>query len=230
MNASAAYSLALKRWIILLTMALTLPACGLHRAMEPFSVIAPEIDASRSDRADVQPVDWALAVRRPISDRTRDSESILVRTDNFRLLPYSGAVWLDNVPDLLRASMIEALESKGVLEAVGRTGRGGRFFVLETELRQFEAVEDGSGNLVVALDIRGSLINPRGGEVLAAKSFSAREPSEGSTLDTLIPAFERALTSYVDALGDWIVRAGQEAQLDQRRDPDHSLDSNPERE
>jgi len=124
--------------------------------------------------------------------------------------------------------MIEALESKGVLEAVGRTGRGARFFVLETELRQFEAVEDGSGNLVVALDIRGSLINPRGGELLAAKSFSAREPSEGSTLDTLIPAFERALSSYVDSLGAWIVRTGQEAVLTQQRGQHETLDSSSE--
>jgi len=210
MKLPVAYVCGLKRWILLLAMAVTLSACGLNRAMEPFSVIAPEIDTSQLEQAAASSVDWGIAVRRPTTDRTRDSESILVRSGDFRLLPYSGAVWLDNAPDLLRASMIEALESMPALEAVGRTGRGRRFLVLETELRHFEAVDDGSGRLVVTLDIRSSLINPRGGDLLAAKSFSALEMADANTLDELVPAFERAITAYVAELGHWVLQAARE--------------------
>jgi cholesterol transport system auxiliary component len=212
MNFSADYVSGLKRWPMLVTIVVTLSACGLHRAMEPFSVIAPEIDTSQLEQGSAVPVDWGIAVRRPTTDRTRDSESILVRTGDFRLLPYSGAVWLDNAPDLLRASMVEALESMPALGAVGRTGRGRRFLVLETELRHFEALDNGSGKLVVTLDIRASLINPRGGDLLAAKSFSALETANSNTLDELVPAFERALTAYVAEMGDWVLQAARETE------------------
>lgn len=194
-----------------------LPACGLNRAMAPFSVIAPELDHSALP-AHGEAVAWGLAVRRPIADRTRDSERILIRTDDFRLLPYPGAVWLDNAPDLLRATMIEALESPGAFAAVGRTGRGGQFLVLETELRRFEAVDDGSGNLVIELELRGSLINPRGGALLAARSFSHRQPAGGDSLEALIPAFNRALTRYVVDLDAWLTGAGQTIDLNDALD------------
>lgn len=212
MNVTHKHPFQSYRWLLILTALALLTACGLNRTMAPFSVIAPEVDLSAM-QAQGNPVEWGVAVRRPVADRTRDSERILVRSDDFRLLPYSGAVWLDNAPDLLRASMIEALESLAIFTAVGRTGRGGHFLVLETELRRFEAVDDGTGNLVVELEMRASLINPRGGALLAARSFSGREPASGATLDAVIPAFERVLTRYVAELGEWLTGAGQEIDL-----------------
>ena len=197
----------LGRAALVIVMALMLSACSLNQAT-PFSVIAPAINTEALMVQD-QTVDWALAVRRPIADRTRDSEQILVRSDGFRLLPYAGAVWLDAAPDLLRALMIEALESSGAFLAVDRAGRGGEFLVLETEILRFEAVDEGAGGLAVELELRASLVNPRGGVLIAAETFKIRQMAVDNSLDGLIPAFESALTDLVDALGQWIVAAGE---------------------
>lgn len=188
-----------------------LSACGLSRTT-PFSVIAPEINAPELMRQET-PVAWALAVRRPVTDRTRDSEQILVRADGFRLLPYPGAVWLDAVPDLLRALMIEALQTSGAFAAVDRVGRGGEFFVLETELLRFEAADKGADDLDVEIELRASLINPRGGALIAAETFKVHQNSADSSLDRLIPAFESALTDLVVKLGEWTVSASERDSL-----------------
>ncbi|MEE4297082.1 MAG: ABC-type transport auxiliary lipoprotein family protein [Wenzhouxiangella sp.] len=191
------------RAILVAAACFILSGCGFSRTT-PFSVVAPEIDLQAVIQQDA-PVDWAIAVRRPVTDRTRDSEQILVRSDGFRLLPYPGAVWLDAAPDLLRALMIQALQTSGGFAAVDRVGRGGEFFVLETELLRFEAVDEGAGDLVVELELRASLINPRGGALIDAETFNVRQASADSSLNGLIPAFESALTDLVVELGRWTV-------------------------
>ncbi len=178
-----------------------LSGCGLNRTTA-FSVIAPEINVSEATQR-AAPVDWGLAVRRPVADRTRDSEQILVRTDGFRLLPFAGAVWLDAAPDLLRALIIDSLASSGDFAAVDRVGRGGEFFVLETELLRFEAVDSGADSLTVELELRASLVDPRGGALIAAETFAARQIAAGKSIETLIPAFETALADLIAELGVW---------------------------
>jgi ABC-type uncharacterized transport system auxiliary subunit len=199
------------RAALIIAISLMLCACSLRQAT-PFSVIAPAID-SQAFKANEPAVDWALAVRRPVTDRTRDSEQILVRSDGYRLLPYAGAVWLDAAPDLLRALMIEALASSGAFAAVDRVGRGGDFLVLETEILRFEAVDEGTGSLAVELGLRASLVNPRGGVLVAGETFRMREVAVGTSLDGLIPAFESALTDLLVAIGQWAMAADERSSL-----------------
>jgi cholesterol transport system auxiliary component len=186
---------------------LTVSACALARPATSVAVIAPQIDAL--SRQDGPGLDWALQVRRPVTDRMRDSEQILIRTDNSRLQPYPGASWLDNAPDMLQALMVQTLSDSGRLAGVGRSGNLRSRFALATELRRFEGVDDGSGGLSVELLIQASLIDQRSGSVAASRSFPIREPVGGRQLDTLVPAFERAIHGYLDELTAWVLDEGQ---------------------
>lgn len=207
MNPPPMKSRQLRRLVIGVAMVLVLSACVLGRPSTPVAVIAPQVDSGLY--RDGPTVDWALQVRRPLADRMRDSEQILIRTGTSRLQPYPAASWLDNAPDMLQALMVQTLSDSGRFAGVGRAGNLRSRFALATELRHFEGVDDGSGELSVELLIQASLIDQRSGSVAASRSFRIREPVAGRQLDALVPAFERAMQRYFDELLGWVLAEGE---------------------
>lgn len=184
-----------------------LSACGLTRPLDPVSVLAPEVEL-RSDPAWPE-VDWAVQVRRPVTDRMRDSERLFVRVGGSRLQAYPGAIWLDQAPDLLQALTIQALEDSGRFQGAGRAGALRSRFALDTEIRRFDAVDTGASDLHVELVVSVRLIALRTGQALAARTIVVSERSTGTQLDPLVAAFERALVSYFTELLPWILEEGQ---------------------
>lgn len=180
---------------------------GLTRQLEPVSVLAPEV-AVAPDQAWPE-VDWSIQVRRPVSDRMRDSERLFVRVGGSRLQAYPGAVWLDQAPDMLQALTVQALEDSGRFQGVGRAGGLRSRFALDTEVRRFDAVDDGSQNLGVELVMQVSLISQRSGLVAASRTFEVNQRSNGNQLDPLVAAFERALAAYFIELLPWVLEQGQ---------------------
>lgn len=187
--------------------ALSLSACGLGGRSAPVTIVAPQIDLAT--QAQWPEVDWALQVRRPVADRMRDSERILIRTGSSRLQTYPAVAWLDNAPDMLQALMIHALDDSDRFAAVGRPGNLRARFALATELRRFEGVDDQAAAMTVELVIQSNLIDQRSGAVVASRTFRVTEPAAGNQLDALVPAFERAIQNYFEGLIDWVLVEGQ---------------------
>ncbi len=186
---------------------LSLSACGLGRTMEPIGILAPEIDAPLGQ--DLEEVDWGVQVRRPTTDRMRDSERVLVRAAPSRLQAYPGVSWLDNAPDLLQMLTIQALEDSGRFQGVGRVGGLQTRFILATELRRFEGVDDGSPDLSARLVVHAKLVSQRSGRLVASRTFRFDEPASGKEIDPLVTAFERALQRYFEDLLPWLITEGQ---------------------
>lgn len=199
-------------WVFGLALCLGLSGCGLMRPLDPVSVLAPEVEL-RSDPAWPE-VDWAVQVRRPVTDRMRDSERLFVRVGGSRLQAYPGAVWLDQAPDLLQTLTIQALEDSGRFQGVGRAGALRSRFALDTEIRRFDAVDTGAADLHVELVVSVRLIAQRSGQALAARTIEVSEQSTGTQLDPLVGAFERALAAYFAELLPWILEQGQIAAED----------------
>ena len=207
------------RCALLLLSCLLLTACGFGRQISPVSIIAPEIRLEAD--TDWAEVDWAIQVQRPMADRMRDSERVLVRTAPSRLQPYPGTAWLDNLPDMVLTLTIQALQDSGRFQAVARAGGLRTRFTLATELRRFDAVDDGGDGLQVELVIQGTLIAQGSGRVLATRTFQVNEPSRGKNIDPLVLAFERAMSRYFQELTGWILAEGAQAaedDEDRRRD------------
>jgi ABC-type uncharacterized transport system auxiliary subunit len=75
-----------------------------------------------------------------------DTDRILALTGDSELKPFSGARWVDSLPELTESLVSRSLEESGRFEPV--TGRGGssvRPCDLELELREFYATLDSSG-------------------------------------------------------------------------------------
>lgn len=196
------------RLSLMLLACLLASGCGLSRQLEPVSVLAPDVTFSPDEAW--PSVDWSIQVRRPVSDRMRDSERLFVRVGGSRLQAYPGTVWLDQTPDMIQALTVQALEDSARFEGVGRAGAVRSRFALDTEIRRFEAVDRGAADLAVDVVIQARLVAQRSGQVVATRTFEMNQASSGQQLDALVTAFELALADYFGQLLPWVLVQGQQ--------------------
>lgn len=195
------------RGLALVGLATLVSGCMLARSADPHAVIAPQVDMPVD--ADWPEVDWTLLIQRPRTDRMRDSDRIMVRVGDSRLEPYPGAVWLDELPDMVQALMIEAFEDSGRFVAVGRTGAIRSPLSLVTEIRRFEAVDSGGGMLEIELSLQARLVDHASERVRSSRTFTRRHEVQGSGVEALIPAFEAAMSALFADIADWLLAEGE---------------------
>jgi cholesterol transport system auxiliary component len=199
----------------LMSLALVIPlvgGCMLARSPGSVSIIAPQLDTVAE--ADWPEVEWAVLVQRPVADQMRNSDRVLVRVSRSRLQPWPEAAWLDSMPDMVHGLMIQSLEDSGRFAGVGRVGGMRSRFGLISEIRSFEAVDDGSGRLVVELGMRVNLVHQPTGRVMATRSFEESRSVDGRSLDAVVIAFEEAMVGLFADITGWLLSAGEEATAD----------------
>ncbi len=187
-----------------------LGGCMLGRSSAPLSILAPELHTEA--RPANQRVPWSLQVQRPVTDAMRDSDRVLVRLSQSRLQTYAGAAWLDSAPEMLQALMIRSFSDAGTFDGVSRAGGMRTRYSLASELRHFEAVDDGSGTLTVEITLQANLIHQRSARAVASRSFVQRQRIEGSGLDNLVAGFEKSLHGLMTELTDWVLTESASAE------------------
>lgn len=177
--------------------ALVLTGCMLggeattYRLIEP---AAPELEFGGASQA-------TLAIVRPRTDRTRDTSRIIVRRER-TLLPWSGASWIDRLPDLVQDMLVDSLD--GRLATVGRAGELDADYRLELEVHRFELARSGD-RLVAEVDLSARLRDASGRILDSTRVADGDELSEGESLEAAVAALERAFADVARALGDWLV-------------------------
>jgi cholesterol transport system auxiliary component len=194
---------------LLLGVLIGLAGCvRLPQPSEPVRLVAPQIRITADPAWPNVP--WTLAVQRPISDQTRGSARIVVRSGGSRLSYYPGLAWLDEMPDMLQALVLQGFVDSGRIPSAGRPGTAQARYGLATEVRRFDAVDDGRG-LTVELELQAGLVELRTGRMLAARVFTSRAPVSGSGADRLTEAYETALGDLVRSLVGWTLTAAPDA-------------------
>ena len=202
----------LYRILVVVLCAALVSGCVLGRQTTPVSIIAPVVELEPG--ADWPEAAWTLQVQRPVSDQMRDSNRILVREARSQLKVYPGAAWLDAAPDMFQALLVQALEDSGRFEGVSRPGGAAGRYRLRTEMRRFEALDDGSRDLAADIEIRASLIHTRSARVVAARTFEQRTRADGGGLQPLVSAFEDAFQQLVTGIAEWVLVSAEEAEAD----------------
>lgn len=183
--------------------------CALTRPPSPVSILAPNVPVNINP--DWPDVDWSLQIQRPLADQMRASDRLLVRRGPSRLQFYSGATWLDRMPEMLQSIMIHTFEDAGRFDGVGRAGGFRTRYILATEVRHFEAVDDGGPDLKVELVVHANLIHQRASRSVATQTFSQELTSSGKSLDPLVAAFETAMAAMMNDLIGWTLEQGEAA-------------------
>jgi cholesterol transport system auxiliary component len=149
-----------------------------------------------------------LLVDVPSAPAGLDTSRIALSRSAVSIDYFADSAWTDRVPLLVQTALLESFENSKAITAIDRESVGLRAdFILNTEIRHFEAVydsPDGTPNVWVAINAR--LVDPSGRDIVAQASFESRTPAQGSDIPQIVLAFDEALGGVMAEIVLWTVR------------------------
>lgn len=200
----------MKRASFAIAMAL-LASCSVLPKREPVKIYDLRTSSDATATAAWPTVNWSLLIARPLASQALDNERIAVRPPGGEVQVYKGAVWTDNVNDLVQTTLVRRLEDSGKIIAISRSGSGSRGqYQLVLDIRDFSAVYGAQGAAPDAVvEIRAKLLFTGTGEVIAAKSFRQAQPAASEEVGAVVDAFSQSLTRITDEVAGWTLASGQ---------------------
>jgi ABC-type uncharacterized transport system auxiliary subunit len=129
-----------------------------------------------------------------------DSDQILTLSDDAELKPYSGARWVDNLPELVTSLVDRSLQASGRYQVVSpRAGGGPGKCKLQLELREFFAELGPSGQtsgVRVAIDGRFQC----GSDAPVLLKLNASASVDDERMKVIVAAFQQAMDSVMREL------------------------------
>ena len=159
--------------------------------------------------ADIPDLDRAgLQIEVPTAAAGLNTARIPLKPTPTTLQYFAGATWIEVLPVMVQALLIESFETTGSVEPFSTTviGSAGEF-ALRTYIREFQAeyvATDTAPSVRVRLQNR-LLRLPRRDEVGVA-SFQSTEPADSTRLDDIVVAFDAALGSTMRDTVEWTLR------------------------
>jgi cholesterol transport system auxiliary component len=139
-----------------------------------------------------------FVVSEPTATSPVDSNRIVVRTGAESVAYLSGAQWVERLPALVQARLIESFENAHLLRAVGRPGMPAERS-LQTDIRRFE-FNVGQGEARVEISAR---IIDRSGLILAGETFVARATAAKDDGASVSAALDGALAKVMRQIILW---------------------------
>jgi cholesterol transport system auxiliary component len=148
-----------------------------------------------------------LAVAVPYAPAAIDTTRIAMSRSPNSLDYLADGDWTDRAPPLVQSALIEAFENSRAFNAVGADSLDLRpDFVLEGELRHFEAVYDSSSATPVAwVQIAVKLVKVPQHTILAETLVSARQPASANATPQIVLAFDGAMADAAKQTLAWVL-------------------------
>ena len=121
---------------------------------------------------------------------------------------FADSEWIDRVPLMVQAALLESFEDSKALSAINRESLGLHAdFILKTEIRHFEALYDSPNQAPeVWVAIITRLVNPSGRDIVSEDSFERRVRAETNDVPQIVLAFQEALEGVMEEIVVWTVR------------------------
>jgi cholesterol transport system auxiliary component len=169
------------------------PAPTLYR-LTPVAATAPQTQAN-----DVQ-----LVVEMPAASGSLDTERIALARGANGFDYFAGAAWTDRAPAMLQRLIIESLDNAGQIRVVAPpSGELRPDAVLQTDLRQFEAIYRGGDQPTVHVELDCRLVRAPDRTVLAVRSFAGEAAASSNTTAGIVAAFDQAFHAAMGELAPW---------------------------
>jgi cholesterol transport system auxiliary component len=165
------------------------------------------LNAPRDFPAGLPHVAAELAIDPPQAPAGIDRSRIALARSPLTLDYYADAEWTDRVPDLIQNLLVDAFENSGAVTAVDRGSAGLReAFVLQTEIRHFEAVYSGEGMPPrVWVEIIARLVAMPRRTIIAQARFERRVAANANDVPAVVAAFEQATSAVLRDIVAWTV-------------------------
>ncbi len=146
-----------------------------------------------------------LLVASPTAPAGLDTERIVLSRAPLSLDYFADAQWADRMPFLVQTALIDGFEKSAAIPAVGPDNGGlSADFVLETAIRDFEAIYDASGDpprVSVGLDVK--LVRMPARRIVAQISVSREAKATANAVPEVVAAFDSALGGAVTQVVTW---------------------------
>jgi cholesterol transport system auxiliary component len=149
------------------------------------------------------PLPLALAIARPRSASSLDTERVAVARPGGGFDYFAGMRWADAAPQMLQSLLVQMFTADGrFATTVAAPSRVPTDLLLDVELRRFEAVYPESGAPRVRVELQATLVDSRKGVRLVSFLAAADAAAERNRQADVVAAFDlatsRALQSVVE--------------------------------
>ena len=198
------------RWAALgatLAAALLLGGCQLINAAEEPTDLYTITPKSTFD-ADLPAVFWQLAVEVPVASANLNTGHIAIAQSPTSSDYYSKTAWTDRAPLMVQTRIVDSFENSHKIVAVARESIGLRAnYVLQPDLRNFEAMYFYGGTPIVHVRIVAKLVRMPDRQIIGVATFERCVRARADKVPKVVDAFDQALGSVMKRLVSWTLRA-----------------------
>ena len=193
------------RHLAALVVVASLGACSVLPEGETLRVFLLPSETPTTSQSGTASLDLTLQVATPSASRALSGPRIAVMPQPHQLSSYRGARWGDAAPLLLRDRLIEAFHQDGRLPSVVNEDANLRAELgLFSDLRAFQS-EYLDGAPVVVIELHAHLVDRHQQRTFASRRFEVRQPSAGTSVESVVEAFGRASDTLSREVIDWTI-------------------------
>ncbi len=195
-------------WGAAVALLLFLAACG---GILPAPEAPPQLHrltAAVDFPASLPPASFQLLVNEPEAPGGLDTTRIALIRGTTSVDYFAGAAWTDRVPEMVRSLLVESLENSGRVTAVASQSLSLRSdYVLQVEVRHFEADYQGDGAPTVQVELDVRLIRMSDGSIVAQRRIARSAPAARNDIAGVIDAFNEAGHAVLAETVGWAVQS-----------------------
>lgn len=146
-----------------------------------------------------------LAVEQPTALQILDTEKVVIAPTPGEVAYLPDAQWVDRLPKLLQARIVQTFENSSRIRAVAKTqDRVSADYLLVVDVRQFgiQAYDGPTANVELSVKI----VYQRGGRIAAATVLSSRVAASGSSGSAATLALDQAFSDVLVQMVKWTSR------------------------
>lgn len=150
---------------------------------------------------------YQLGIEKPSAPAVLSTAKIAVARGPYQMDYYSGALWVDDAPNMIQRLLIESFENSQRIVAVGRDSVGLRSnFVLRCEVREFQTEYpsvDSEAAPFVHVSINAKLIGLPKRVIVAVTTETQRIVAPENKLSNIVETFDVALGRVLRQIVVW---------------------------
>jgi cholesterol transport system auxiliary component len=194
------------RWAACGMAAVLLAGCELIKAAEE-PVDLYTITPKSTFDANLPDVYWQLAVEVPTAAANVNTGRIALAHSPTSSDYYSKTAWTDRAPVMVQTRIVDSFENSHKIVAVARESIGLRAnYVLQTDLRNFEAMYFYGGTPIVKVRIVAKLVRLPDRQIIGTATFERCVRARADKVPKVVEAFDQALGSVMKRMVAWALR------------------------
>ena len=194
------------RLLACLGVTMLLGACQLIKAAEEPTDLYTVTPKSTFE-PDMPDVFWQLSVEVPVAGANLNTGRIVIAMSPTSSDYYTKTAWTDRAPVMVQTRIVDSFENSHKIVAVARDSIALRAnYVLQPDLRNFEAMYFYGGTPIVKVRIVAKLVRLPDRQIIGVATFERCVRARADKVPKVVEAFDQALGSVIKRLVAWTLK------------------------